>query len=247
MKVFPVVASKISAPSFSDDWDGRVFSISANKGTLIVAVDDGRLVVGKSVVHLHTKKRVYVYGSMKPIGKDRLVTAGEVIGTINKWERLNFEVREDGVPIDPYGMLAGAPSLNIPSVALLPAIIKYAGIAASGAGLGYILSKVAFKVSEEFHAPKLRPRTEQPDPQQRKSRPSHRSSSLRGNRDSTPLRAAKAAVPDAQRAADADLRPGTSSRHHKRSIRPVPDTAPERVKKRVSDAPKKSKTKPNSS
>lgn len=157
MKVFPVAQSKGSSPSFSNDPNGRSIAITAAKGAPVVAVADGQLVRGKTVAHLHTndiEKTVYVYIGIKPIGKDRDVTTGEVIGSIDKTERLNFEVRSTQKPgttkPDVYGMLADAPSLTIPSTPWAALAVKYAGVAAAGLGIGYALSKVAFRVKKEL-------------------------------------------------------------------------------------------------
>ncbi len=44
LRVFPVATTSVeSVPSYTDEWDGKANSISAEEGTPIVAVDEGHV------------------------------------------------------------------------------------------------------------------------------------------------------------------------------------------------------------
>jgi murein DD-endopeptidase MepM/ murein hydrolase activator NlpD len=121
-RVFPVPGPA----NFRDDWGdprsgGRAHAgtdIFAARGTPVVAVEAGRVVfdvgkLGGLQAILSAGNRTYIYAHLdRWAGSARKVRQGEVIGYVGDSgnaaggpPHLHFEVREDGVPTNPYPLL----------------------------------------------------------------------------------------------------------------------------------------------
>lgn len=159
LQVFPVIATSKGAPSFSDDWGaprsgGRTHQgndIFADKGTPLLAVDDGNVrfgvdPLGGNIASLVGQDKTrYYYAHLDAFeGANRAVKAGEIVGYLGKTgnaastpPHLHFEVHPDGgAAVDPFPFLKAAPVVTEQRRTIVEAATSQDGI---GGAIKYVL------------------------------------------------------------------------------------------------------------